>query len=126
MIIQYRDNKRFRRAHEHGWHDNLILVVSWLPTVLTKVMVLTSSWRPFKIHGKDSGIAQQVPVRHADFRSRNYDDPHSIARAINHRWIYDPNRPQLKVCVYHDVGYGHHFHIQVHNNTILRGGSNGD
>ena len=45
-----------------------------------------------------------------------------LADHLNKLFIYDPNRPELKVCLYHKVEGrgGDHFHLQVHPNTQLR------
>ena len=40
-----------------------------------------------------------------------------ITDEINKYWIYDPERPEKKVAIYHDAGSGKHIHLQVHPNT---------
>lgn len=106
----------FKRA----WHPMLLEVFVWL-TVRYSTNTITSAYRDHKIHPKDSGIHMTDPLRAIDKRSRDYPDPDAIAADINSVWQYDPNRPHLQVCVYHDTGFGPHFHIQVHStNTVYR------
>ena len=122
MNISYNNGVIFERAHLHGWHPNLIKVVRFLPTVMDQLIV-TSAWRPAPIYAKDSGIHSQIPLRAIDFRSRIYSNPRSIRDEINAYWVYDPKRPELVVCVYHNVRAdktAYHFHIQVHDNTTVK------
>ena len=85
-------------------------------------MVVTSDHRDKPIHDKDPGIHNTDPLRAIDLRSWTIRNPELIAEKINKAWIYDPKRPDKKACVYHDIGQGHHFHLQVHDNTTFKGG----
>lgn len=77
--------------------------------------VITSAYRPGdpRCHGT-------LPLRALDFRCRVAFIGEMVAAYINERWLYDPNRPHMKVCMFHDTGKGYHLHIQVHPNTIRR------
>lgn len=39
---------------------------------------------------------------------------------INTEWLYDPSRPTMKCCMYHDAGSGKHIHLQVHPATVKK------
>jgi len=110
--IGYKSHKVLVGSLTHGWHCKLIEVLLWL-TVRHSVLTLTSAYRLKKIHPNDSGIHCTIPLRAFDLRSRDFEDPIKIRDDINKHWIYDPNRPWLSVCVYHNIGNGFHFHIQV-------------
>jgi len=70
----------------------------------------------------DSGVHGQMPLRGVDVRCRVDVIGDAIEAYVNNRWQYDPERPQKKCCIYHDVGQGKHLHFQVHPNTQKRGG----
>jgi len=44
----------------------------------------------------------------------------AVATQLNALWVYDPNRPTLKVCVAQPHGTGPHLHVQVHPRTRRR------
>ena len=120
------DNYRImERALSVPWHPKLIELNLCFVTRYSYVVVVTSAYRPKKIHVNDSGIHGTIPLRADDLSSVEFDDPEGIRDDMNSLWIYDPERPQLKVCVYHDVGFGPHFHLQVHDNTRRREEYNG-
>jgi hypothetical protein len=95
----------------------LIMVLLWFLQEFGK-MTMTEGWRdkrhPNDLHGTD-------PVRAIDLRSWEFKNPTLVAAKINSTWEYDPARPTKQVCVYHDVGEGAHFHIQVHPKTRMKG-----
>ena len=71
-----------------------------------------------------SSTHETIPCRAADKRSLEYTSTEclNIVYVINATWIYDPDRPNLKCCVYHKVGDdASHFHLQVHPNTVIMG-----
>lgn len=76
--------------------------------------VITSLYRI-----NDNGVHGQLPLRGIDIRWRLDWSPEGeqIAQWINERWQYDPDRPEKKCCIYHDVGQGAHLHFQTHPNT---------
>lgn len=104
-----------------SFHSKMIALIMWIVTRYSET-VITSAYRPKKIHSKDSGIASTVPCRHLDIRSWIYPDAQKVADDINEHWHYDPKRPEKKCAVFHDVGQGVHIHLQVHNNTKYLGG----
>ena len=85
-------------------------------------LIVTSDFRSKPIHDNDPGIHGTNPLRAIDLRSWTMRNPEIIAEKINKAWIYDPKRPEYKVCVYHNIGQGYHFHLQVHDNTVIKGG----
>ena len=117
--LNYKTHKVLIAMFTRAWHPKLLEVLVWL-TVRYSKNTITSAYRDHKIHSKDSGIHMTDPLRAFDKRSKDYPDPDAIASDINAVWQYDPNRPHLQVCVYHNTGQGAHFHLQVHPNTIYR------
>jgi len=77
---------------------------------------ITSLYRP-----EDEGIHNTIPLRALDIRCRDGLIGGALEKAVNKKWIYDPQRPQMKVCWFHDSGRGIHLHIQVHSRTRRRG-----
>lgn len=69
----------------------------------------------------DPGVHGQLPVRGVDISCSDDSRGTRIAHWVNSRYIYDPHRPHMQCCIYHDVGFGKHLHFQVHPNTIERG-----
>ncbi len=104
----------------HVFHPVLIDVIVWV--AISFGLMITEGWRPRR-HASDlHGVPD--PVRAIDLRSWFYrpEKATQIEQAINNRWIYDPNRPNMKVAMIHKVkGGALHFHIQVHPNTVRRG-----
>jgi len=80
-------------------------------------IIITESWRPSRHKNDLHGL---ITLRALDLRSWIYDDPQKVVDYVNNRWIYDPTRPEMMCCVYHDSGQGDHFHIQVHPYTVNR------
>lgn len=69
----------------------------------------------------DDGVHGQLPVRGLDWRCRSFVLGNFIAGFINKRWVYDPARPEKKVCTCHEVdGKGLHLHLQAHPDTERR------
>jgi len=131
--IGYSNHKILGRMFHVPWHPKLTELLIWLTFGLStdhgKKLIITSSWRPQKIHDNDSGIHCTSPLRAFDLRSHiqsngHYESifgksPEDIENMVNTCWQYDPDRPRLNVCVFHDTGLGHHYHFQVHPNTLL-------
>ena len=80
-------------------------------------IMITEGYRP-KRHRDD--LHGTTPVRAVDIRSWCYTGNRAemICDWINSRWQYDFDRPEKKCCIFHDVGYGPHMHIQVHPHTM--------
>jgi len=132
--IGYKNHKVLGRMFHVPWHPKLLELLVWstfaLHTDHGNNLVVTSSWRPTKIHPGDSGIHITNPLRAFDLRShRQTEDgeyvsifgvsPEEIRDAFNHCWRYDPQRPEMRVCVFHDTGRGYHLHLQVHPRSLL-------
>jgi hypothetical protein len=78
---------------------------------------ITSAHRP-----GDDGVHGQTPVRGADRRCRNAAIGNAIKQYVNGTWVYDPDRPDLKCCIFHKCDtYGWHLHFQTHHNTKRQG-----
>jgi hypothetical protein len=85
--------------------------------VMEEEPVNTSNFRP-----GDRGLHGTLPLRAWDLKCRDSVEGERIEDEVNERWIYDPDRPKFKVCLYHEnrSGRGKHLHIQVHPNTRRR------
>jgi len=116
MPICFKDYKVMKQCMLVTHHPKLIALNMWF-VVRYSNPTMTSSYRKNKIHPEDSGIHCTIPLRATDWRSRDYPEPEKIAEDINKHWSYDPQRPELKCCIYHDTGRGFHFHLQVHERT---------
>jgi hypothetical protein len=70
------------------------------------------------------GTGIHVAGRAVDVRTRSVPDGivKALAEWVNGLWIYDPSRPDLKVCYTEPHGTGPHAHFQVHQNTRSRNG----
>ena len=66
----------------------------------------------------DDGVHGTLPLRACDLRCKDDITGKRIVDVINNTWQYDPERPDMKVAMFHDVGMGAHLHIQVHPDTI--------
>ena len=95
-------------------HPKLIPIVETVMAIYDLTMI-TSAYRP-----GDEGVHGQMPVRGLDLRCQDKPLAGKIETDINSIWMYDPDRPDMKVCVAHDVGQGFHLHLQVHRNTTKR------
>jgi hypothetical protein len=76
---------------------------------------ITSQYRP-----GDNGVHGQIPLRGTDISCRVDYIGRSIEHYINNRYQYDPARPRMRCCIYHDAGTGKHLHFQVHDNTVRK------
>lgn len=74
---------------------------------------ITSAYRP-----DDNGVHGTMPIRGLDFRCRDPIIGKKLEEYINERWIYDPDRSDKNVALFHDIGKGAHLHVQVHPNTV--------
>jgi hypothetical protein len=116
--IEFADLKRMEVFCQQRLHPSLINILYWWYNKFGPPLV-TSSYRPGPgIHGTD-------PLRAVDLRSFTYTDPRGLATIVNNTWSYDPVRPAMGACLYHNVMRngnwgGWHFHVQVHPNTYKR------
>lgn len=105
----------FIRLMKHSYHQQLCEIAAYILERLCQeeiLPVITSAYRPADkgVHGAYRGL---------DFRSHGIPQEliDEICYEVNERWMYDPNRPEKKCLIYHDVGRGPHFHLQTHPNT---------
>ena len=68
----------------------------------------------------DKGVHGTLPLRGIDLRCRESGFGKMIEDYVNKKWIYDPDRPDMKSCMFHDIGQGAHIHLQVHPHTRKR------
>ena len=103
----------------HRFHVKLATILCWMLDNIPRGVYFTESFR-HELHPGD--LHSTRPVRAVDIRSWIYKDPLKVAEAINKKWIYDPERPEMEVAKYHGnrKGHGYHIHIQVHGNTVWR------
>jgi len=99
----------------HPAHPKLIELLKWF-SVRYSNTVFTGMFEERDY----PSVHSTIPVRGMDIRSRVFDDPQAVADDVNNNWIYDPDRPWLKCALYHDVGRGPHFHLQVSEKTDRR------
>lgn len=116
--MRCKNKQVFINFHSHEKHPKLIELLWWLEGRVE--LILTSAYRKYKIHSKDSGIHTVLPLRAFDIRSWIFKNPQEIEKLINDNWEYDPKRTYLPVAKLHDSGQGVHFHVQVHDNTVRR------
>jgi len=102
-------------AQINMFHPNLQALVQDLEEALGFEFTATS------LHRRDDpGIHGSLPLRATDVRCRVAGVGVAIERFINSRWVYDPQRPNKIVALYHDIGQGAHLHLQVHPNTTRK------
>lgn len=116
MAIKIKDHGVLRNLLRATYHDDLILLIAWVATRYSGV-VFTSGYRE-----GDKGVHGTLPCRGMDIRSRIYDDPEKVVNDINTHFIYDPNRPDKRCAILHDMGKGEHIHLQVYPDTVYLGG----
>lgn len=104
-----------------GWlyHHKLRKLIYWLNGWCDNITI-TEGYREARHKGD---VHATVPVRAIDIRSWRLKNPQAVADKINKNWVYDPQRPEMKCCVYGDEAHKDHFHIQVHPKTEFVGKS---
>jgi len=102
------------------YHSALKDVIGWIEAagILPSEPVQTSGYRPSRPGTRSTHGT--LPCRAMDLRCRDDKLGRYAQDTINRAWIYDPERPALRVALYHDTGQGAHLHIQVHDNTRPR------
>ena len=66
----------------------------------------------------DDGVHGELPVRGTDLQCTYEPLAMVVMEYINSNWTYDPSRPSMECCIWHDAGSGFHLHLQVHPSTI--------
>lgn len=112
--IEVKDSKILKALLCKHYHPILNRLMIWIIQEFHSVCI-TEAFRHQR-HSND--LHGTIPVRAIDLRSWIYISPQEVADRINEVWQYDPTRPNMECCVYHDSGSGPHFHIQVHPKTI--------
>lgn len=104
--------EQFQRLYEKT--KQIAYVISFLAKTLFNQQLITTSI--FRKKTTDSGIHEAY--RACDFAPLNsITDTYRLIEIINELYIYDPDRPHLKVCEPPYHGTGVHIHIQAHFNT---------
>jgi len=114
--ISFKDKKVLKGFAETQVHPKLIEILQFMLDSGVELIITESSRK--KMHSHD--LHDVVPLRAVDVRSWIFDSPESVVALINEAYTYDPRRKYIQVCIYHDVGLGKHFHIQVHPDTIRK------
>lgn len=96
------------------YHSKLRQLIYWILSWCDQELVITEGYR-IRLHPND--VHSTKPVRAIDIRAFNPYDSQEFADKINKHWIYDPERPEMKCCVYGDEKHKDHFHLQVHART---------
>lgn len=94
-----------------NYHPILVDIVCFVYAIENDIVV-TSAFRKDDpgVHGFWRGI---------DLRSWIYIEPEKVVNAVNSKWKYDPNRPEMVCAMFHSVkGGAKHIHLQVHPNTV--------
>ena len=116
-MIEVKNTDVLKSLMQHPFDPKLIEVIEWFFTKFRKG-VITEGFRESQHPGDLHGLS---PVRAVDLRSWCYDEPVKMEYTINNYWLYDFERPHMKVALFHNRLYGaEHFHIQVHPNTKIR------
>lgn len=111
-----------RQAKEWGrLHPMLLEVAGELMDLWPSAdMVVTSIHRTLEENasaGAKTTVHCTSPHRAMDIRIKNsmqQDKADDIADWLNSVFSYDPDRPELKVCISKPHGTGPHIHLQVH------------
>jgi len=110
ITLKFKDREVFNELLSAPYHFKMVELLIWLEERYE--IVATSGYRR-----GDTGVHGTVPVRGLDIRSRIYSNPKEALDDINTNWIYDAERPNLQVALYHL----NHIHLQVHPNTVYVG-----
>lgn len=116
-MVHVKNLKVFSNLFADGLHPHMIQLLWWIASDngIGYLPTITSAYRK-----GDKGVHGTIPCRGVDLRTWGIRDPNVLVRMINNAWIYDPARPRKKCAIYHDVGKGHHIHLQTHPNTKRR------
>ena len=115
-MIAVKDRTVLNSLLDVSFDPILMRIIWWIDESWPDLLTITCGYR----RGDIGSVHATIPCRGIDIRSWVYKDPWKVARRINKEWIYDPERPEKKVCKLHDSGSGYHMHIQSHANTRRR------
>lgn len=99
---------------EHKFDPTLIALIKWVAWIAG--IYITEGHRP-QLHSND--LHGLDPVRAIDGRSSIYTQPQLLVDRINAKWIYDPDRPDMRCAVYGDEAHKDHIHFQTHPKTVF-------
>lgn len=117
-MICYKSSAVEQAAARMRRDPKLSILVAWWHAEWPDRTIITESWRP-ALHPGD--VHSLDPYRGVDLRSWVFSDPAAIEARVNRVWIYDPQRPHKRCCIYHKGKRGAwHFHLQTHRNTMRR------
>jgi len=138
-MITVKDPNTLAAILQWQFHSKLVALMKWLSE--NKLHVVITEGGRKKKHPND--LHGTAPARAIDVRSWVYTDAQKTADWINESWRYDPDRPDMKCCVYHavcqecgtrhnppyrtkcdncrlDISGHWHFHLQVHPKTEFK------
>lgn len=136
-MIQVKNHEVLASLLQNKFHPILTALIKWVAWV--SGIFITEGHR-LKKHKHD--LHGTTPVRAIDGRASIYTHPGMIADRINAKWIYDPDRPEMKCALYHArcpkcgtdhkhtfnqyctqcshyITYYWHLHFQVHPKTVF-------
>jgi len=126
MNLDFASEQVFYNYTNHTMHPTLAELQWWFGRKYYEVIV-TSAYR-----SGGTGVHSSLPYfRGLDLRSYIFAHPEDMEKDINKVWFYDPDRPKMRCCKYHEVidpktnkSKGLHFHLQVDvRNTTYIGGN---
>lgn len=136
-MIQVKNSDILFTLLKHRYDPKLCLLIKYLADIAG--IFITEGQRK-KTHKND--LHGTVPVRAIDGRASIYTHPAIVADRINAKWVYDPDRPDMKCAVYHarcpyckkdykhvfvkfckecghDITDHWHIHFQCHPRTVF-------
>jgi hypothetical protein len=114
-MIRIKNTKVLESMLIHPAHPKLIDLLVWF-CVRYSSTVFTGMFEERDY----PSVHSVVPVRGMDVRSSVFSDPQMVEADVNDNWVYDPDRPWFNCALFHDVGRGPHFHLQVSDKTVRR------
>ena len=118
LVIKFDSIKIFKALLRVPYDPKMIGLALWV-IYRYNFPTITSAYRKEKVHDKDSGIHLTIPCRALDWSIEKMQDPKLCEDDINNHWEYDPERPEKRCAIVHDVGLGPHLHTQVHPRTVF-------
>ena len=117
MAIKIATHKELTALMKVPYHSKMVALSIWIFYRYSKP-IITSAYRENKVHENDTGIHMLIPCRAIDWTFGPLANMEKIENDINNYWEYDPQRPQMKCAICHDIGLGGHIHTQVHPDTV--------
>ena len=111
--------KVLRSLFVKAWHPTLISLLLWMVVRYSKDKILFTQGYEKRDYPSLHDID---PLRAFDLRSSLFEDPEAVVAEVNSCWVYDRDRPDMKVAIYHDTGRDIHLHFQVCDKTEYIGG----